>query len=44
MSCYLMVMETAVGFSSYGMRNVIVKASSLSAYTEFTQHRITETL
>jgi len=25
MSCYLAVMEAAVGFSSYGIRNVMVK-------------------
>jgi len=44
MSCYLAVIEAAVGFSSYGMKDVMVKASRLSAYTGFTQRHITSTL
>ena len=44
MSCYPAALEAAVGFASYGMRSMLVKASRLSAYTEFTQHHITETL
>lgn len=35
-------MEAAVGFSSYGMRNMMVKASRLSTYTGFTQCHITK--
>lgn len=44
MSCYLAVMEAAVRFSSYGIRNVMVKANRLSACTGFTQRHITKTL
>jgi len=35
-------MEAAVGFSSYGMRDMMVKASRLSAYTEFIQYHVTK--
>jgi len=44
MSYCLAVMEAAVGFSSYGMRDVIVKESRLSACTGLTQHHVTKTL
>jgi hypothetical protein len=35
-------MEAAVGFSSCDMRNMMIKASRLSAYTWFTQCHITK--
>jgi hypothetical protein len=43
MSCYLAVMQAAMGFSIDDMVNVLVKASRLSAYAGFTQCHITET-